>query len=379
MILVIDATNLSSGGGLTHIKNIIKFAKPIELGFQKVIIFGSIKTLACFDDFPWLEKINLPIFEKNFLWRACWQTFKLGKSAKSYGATILFVPGGSFSTSFRPIITMSRNLLPFEWSELKKYGFSITFFRLCLLKYIQSKSFKNASGLIFLTNYAKTIISKQVQVTNNNTIIPHGIDSNYFRNPKVTAVAEIEFSNEKPFRLIYVSIIDVYKHHREVIESIRLLRQKGLYISIDFVGSYYKSEFNKVLEMLNKIEDSTKFIKYHGSLNVQEQIELYTKSDLCLFASSCENMPNILLEGMASGLPIISSNRGPMPEILNDAGLYFNPENPIDISNVIEKLYFDSNLRNLLAIKSFEKAKKYSWESCSNQTLDFLSKFRINN
>ena len=115
MILVIDATNLSSGGGLTHIKNIIKFAKPIEFGFKKIIIFGSVKTLACFDDFPWLEKINLPIFEKNFLWRAYWQTFKLGKSAKSYGGTILFVPGGSFSTSFRPIITMSRNLLPFEY------------------------------------------------------------------------------------------------------------------------------------------------------------------------------------------------------------------------------------------------------------------------
>ena len=38
MILVIDATNLSSGGGLTHIKNIIKFAKPIEFGFQKIIL-----------------------------------------------------------------------------------------------------------------------------------------------------------------------------------------------------------------------------------------------------------------------------------------------------------------------------------------------------
>lgn len=378
MILIIDATNLSSGGGLTHIKNIIKFAKPTQFGFKKVILFGSIKTVMSIDDFPWLEKINLPIFEKNFLFRAYWQIFKLGKIVKSYGGTILFVPGGSFSTSFRPIVTMSRNSLPFEWNELKRYGFSITFFRLCLLKHIQSKSFRNASGLIFLTDYAKRIIKNQVQITHNNTIIPHGIDSNYFRNPKV-AVSDIEFSNEKPFRIIYVSIIDVYKHHCEVIESIRLLREKGLYITIDFVGSYYEPEFKKFLKILNKIEDSEKFIKYHGSLNVLEQMELYTKSDLCLFASSCENMPNILLEGMASGLPIISSNRGPMPEILSDAGLYFNPENPIDISNAIRMLYFSSDLRNLLAIKSFEKAKKYSWEICSDRTLDFLSKIRINN
>jgi glycosyltransferase involved in cell wall biosynthesis len=132
------------------------------------------------------------------------------------------------------------------------------------------------------------------------------------------------------------------------------------------------------LKKLNQIEGSEHFLKYHGSLNIEKQMDLYEKADLCLFASSCENMPNILLEGMASGLPIISSNMGPMPEILSDAGIYFNPENSVDISRAISELYFSPDLRNSLAIKSFEKAEKYSWKICSERTFEYLSKTKIN-
>jgi len=44
---------------------------------------------------------------------------------------------------------------------------------------------------------------------------------------------------------------------------------------------------------------------------------------------------NILVEAMASGLPIACSNRGPMPEVLGDAGVYFDPEDPHDIARAL--------------------------------------------
>ena len=48
--------------------------------------------------------------------------------------------------------------------------------------------------------------------------------------------------------------------------------------------------------------------------------EYLSKSNIFIFASSCENMPITLIEGMASGLPIACSDRGPMPEVLQDGG-----------------------------------------------------------
>ena len=61
-------------------------------------------------------------------------------------------------------------------------------------------------------------------------------------------------------------------------------------------------------------------------------------SDLFVFASSCENMPNTLLEAMSTGLPIACSFRGPMIEVLKDGGLYFNPEEPSSIEFAISEL-----------------------------------------
>jgi glycosyltransferase involved in cell wall biosynthesis len=84
-------------------------------------------------------------------------------------------------------------------------------------------------------------------------------------------------------------------------------------------------------------------------------------------------MPNILLETMAAGIPVASSNRGPMPEILGDAGAYFNPENPHDISATLERLIDNSGLRAALADKSHAAARQYSWETCADQTFTFLA------
>ena len=66
--------------------------------------------------------------------------------------------------------------------------------------------------------------------------------------------------------------------------------------------------------------------------------EYLSKSNIFIFASSCENMPITLIEGMASGLPIACSDRGPMPEVLQDGGVYFNPEDCKSIVFAIEKL-----------------------------------------
>jgi glycosyltransferase involved in cell wall biosynthesis len=60
-------------------------------------------------------------------------------------------------------------------------------------------------------------------------------------------------------------------------------------------------------------------------------------------------MPNILLEAMAAGLPIACSNRGPMPEVLGTAGLYFNPENPAEIACAIRTV-IDEQRQGALAL-----------------------------
>ncbi len=83
-------------------------------------------------------------------------------------------------------------------------------------------------------------------------------------------------------------------------------------------------------------------------------------------------MPNILLEGMAAGLPIACSDRGPMPEVLGDAGVYFNPEDPASIAKAIRHLIESPELREQKAQAAFQRAQQYSWARCAEETFGFL-------
>ena len=58
---------------------------------------------------------------------------------------------------------------------------------------------------------------------------------------------------------------------------------------------------------LDKIDPQRKFIKFYGAMPYEKLNEFYGGADIGLFASSCENMPNILVENMAAGLPIACS------------------------------------------------------------------------
>ena len=95
--------------------------------------------------------------------------------------------------------------------------------------------------------------------------------------------------------------------------------------------------------------------------------------DRCIFASSCENMPNVLLEGMASGLPIACSDRGPMPEVLGDTGLYFNPEDPDSVAKTLQRLIEAPELREQLAHASSERSREYTWKRCADDTFAFIA------
>ena len=70
-------------------------------------------------------------------------------------------------------------------------------------------------------------------------------------------------------------------------------------------------------------------------------------------------MPNILLEGMAAGLPIACSSMGPMPEVLGDAGVYFNPTNVDSIYTALKELLDNNYLRAEISKKAFNKSINY--------------------
>jgi len=373
MMLGIDASNIRGGGGATHLIELLRSAEPAVHGFSQVIIWGGEKTLSQIEARAWLVKSYQPLLDRKLPYRAFWQRSRLPALARRAACGLLYVPGGASAGGFRPMVTMSRNMLPFEWREMTRYRLSWLTVKYWLLRFTQTAGFRKADGVIFLTRFAQDAVTEVTGLLRGKVaIVPHGIDNRFMCAPR-SQQALGHYSADNPFRFLYVSIIDVYKHQWNVAEAVAQLRAEGIPVALDLVGPAYLPALGRLRKVLRRIDPEQSTVRYRGAVGYSGLHRLYRATDACVFASSCENMPNILLEAMASGLPIACSDRGPMPEVLGDAGIYFDPEDVRSITLAIRQLILSPELRAEKAQAAFERMSGYSWRRCADETFGFLA------
>ncbi len=370
--LGIDASNLRAGGGITHLAEVLRAGDPEAHGFSQVVVWGATATLAHLEDRTWLVRHCPRLLDRGLIFRTFWQRFRLARAATATNCDVLLIPGGSYAGAFRPVVTMCRNMLPFDWRELLRYGFSAATLQFFLLRWIQSRTFRRADGVIFLTRFARDRVLKAVgTLVGAAATIPHGAKPSIVEVPR-RQVSIDHYSVARPFRILYVSSIQFYKHQWHVAEAVAHLRAAGLPVVLDLVGLPYAPALRRLRAVMSRIDPEGQFIRYHGGVPHAALSAWYADADVCVFASSCENMPNILLEGMAAGLPIACSDRGPMPEVLGDAGVYFDPEQPATIARALRDLITAPELRQRLSHRAAERAVKYTWQTCADETLSFI-------
>lgn len=373
LIVGVDASNLRQGGGRTHLIELLHAASPLRDGFDRIIVWGSKSTLALIGDRPWLIKQSPAALDGALPYRILWQLYSLPRLARAICCDVLLAPGGLSFGGFRPTVTMSRNLLPFELSELLRYGLSPLTLKFLTLRLLQSQTFRRSQGLIFLSRYAQDVVSGILGKFNTPTaMIPHGV-SLRFSNSAHESIFD-PFQQNSIIRLLYVSTIEPYKHQIEVVRGVRNARDRtGLNIQLDLIGPAHSPSLRALQRTISTSDPSGKWTRYRGPLKYEELSDVYAAADIGVFASSCENFPNTLIEMMASGLPIVCSNRGPMPEILENDCIYFDPEDPFSISTAIERCLFDWSASQAMARRSCDRALRYSWDRCAADTFSFLT------
>src|SRR3990167_1363026 len=151
MIIGIDASNIRVGGGVTHLVELLKATNPVLYGITRVIIWSNDSILNGIEDRPWIIKINPFLKKRNLLYRFYWKCYGLSRAVKQFSCVALLLPSGFSLIKFSPVVTMSQNMLPFEWRELRRFGWSRTTIKLLLVRWIQIHSFRRADGVIFLT------------------------------------------------------------------------------------------------------------------------------------------------------------------------------------------------------------------------------------
>ncbi|MFT3902298.1 MAG: glycosyltransferase [Niabella sp.] len=370
----IDACNIKVGGTLTHLIGFLKESNPSKQGFGRMVIWSSNDTLQKLPTQKWLEKKTHKWLNGSFVLAFLFQKFYLEREAKRMICDIMFVPGGVFLSSFKPFVTISQNLLPFEKKELNRYMNFKLKLKFLLLRFCQSHTFAKADGLIFLTKYARKVISQSVRIAENNTVIPHGINPLYVAEPRVQRPIS-NYSQRNPFKLLYVSILSPYKHQWNVAEAVCRLHAKQIPVHLTLVGPAETESLKMLNEVLQNYSNSKNAIEYKGGIPHEQLFAIYKEADSFIFGSTCENLPIILIEAMSAGLPILCSSYGPMPEVLgNNEGMYFDP---LQINDIEEKIieFLNSNIkRQKMADESFKSAVKYSWADMTADTHRFINK-----
>jgi glycosyltransferase involved in cell wall biosynthesis len=367
MRIVIDATNIGGSGGTTHLLEILERYNLPYL----VTIIAQKKVLNQLADYDFLTKVSHYLLEKTLIHRLFFQLFIIDKYIPKNA--IVYSVSGDFLGKHKPVVAMSQNMLLYErdiWKEVKQP-------KECLKWWVnyhkQKYCFKNSDGIIFISNYARNCVLNQLDLKGKQiTVIHHGI-SPRFANGIGKNKPISEYSLLDPFKLVYVSTIHVYKHQWNVVKAIGSLRAKGFPVILNLVGEViFKPAGKKLKNTIQIIDPRNEFIYYHGKLPYLEIDKSYKDSDGIIFASTCENMPNILLESMASGKPIACSNKQPMPEFLKENGFYFNSYDISSIEKAIEKLILNPKICEDMAQKNVIESRQYSWVTTSNETFEFI-------
>ena len=162
-------------------------------------------------------------------------------------------------------------------------------------------------------------------------------------------------------KILLVALLLPVKGIPYLLQSLAQLKQKRQDFSLEIVGDGPNREEYEKLTMELDLE---KEVKFNGLKSKSEIAEFMRNSDFFILPSLWENLPCVLIEAMASGLPIIASNIGGIPEILNkDIGILIKPKDVDELTKAINHML--DHYQNY----SSKKISKYAKENFSNEVV----------
>ncbi|WP_235937680.1 glycosyltransferase family 4 protein [Marinobacter caseinilyticus] len=360
---MINALSARLGGGQTYLKNILKYMPEFD-DLEVLLIAPEGVNFPCNKN---VTKFYTKWPVENPLSRAIWEKLVLPFLLIKWNADVFFCPGGvvaSHAPSSCRVVTMFRNMIPFDKKVREAVPFGFQRLRNIILYQVMLKSMSQADLTIFISDYARGIIQSLKAIPNPVTI-PHGLNENFRVNDRVldrpASVPTTEY-------LLYVSRFETYKHHREVVRAYAgLPEQFRDQYKLLLVGETNMPEADAVAGIVAELGLSEQIV-FSGAIEYERLPAVYQHAKLILFASSCENCPNILLEALGSGRPVLSSNVDPMPEFGGDAVEYFSPFDPESISNAMRKVLSDSSLEQHLVCQGMKRSERYDWSKTATET-----------
>ncbi len=113
-------------------------------------------------------------------------------------------------------------------------------------------------------------------------------------------------------------------------------------------------------------------VVFTGFVPDADLVHLYNRAEALVQPSLMEGFGLPAVEAMACGRPVVASTAGSLPEVIGDAGLYFDPTDCEAIASALRRFANEPGLREALGAKALKQAARYSWDASASATLDCL-------
>lgn len=311
--------------------------------------------------------LRIPVRILNFFWHKLgWPPldyFFEKKLDLTHSPTPLFLP-----TKGKKVVTV-HDLFFMDFPEKAEREARTDFFKKT------RQSLERSDGIITVSQFTKQEIMTRFQIAETKIkVIPHGVDHKFWED---IVPQEVEETRQKfdlsPSFILFVGALEPRKNLLNLIDALEIIHNK--YKKIQLVIAGPKAEDSKNLEKRIGQKKLQTWVKVLGYLPQKEVRNLYHLASAFAFPSFCEGFGFPLLEAMASGLPIAASSVSAIPEVAQEAALFFRPEDVEDMAEKIILLLQDNDLRQSLRAKGKKRAADFNWRTTASQTLNFYQSF----
>jgi glycosyltransferase involved in cell wall biosynthesis len=374
MALAIDMVGTSLGSGTrTYNLNFCNYLNNEKLK-EKIYIFVN-KNFN--DNLKYFNNNNIqyiikPNFLENIFFRILWMQFLLPFELKMLKVNQLYSP-----MNFGPIFLKILNI---KFILALHSNLPWVFFnsmpgnklRNVLTKFIMEKSIFASDILIVDSKFAKNELVQILKIDKNKIkVIYLGIDSKYLNESKNDYY--LENLNYKDY---IISVLSCVRYHNIItlLKAFKLLKNDN-HSNLKLVFVMQILDHNYFLEIesfVSKNFNEGEIIFLHN-LNNNYLVNLYKKAKLYIFSSYCEVFGLTSLEAMSQGCPVMISNCSALPEINDKGATYFDPNNDLEIKEIMSKILLEPGFRNDLITAGRIQYKKYTWENTVKESLKILN------
>lgn len=219
---------------------------------------------------------------------------------------------------------------------------------------------RKASVIVVPSGYLKQVFA---EFNFKSLVIPNIIDLERFKADKSKVL------NTKQPHLVITRNLEAIYGIATAIKALTILKKNHPKIKLSIAGSGpQKDELQSLMNDL-QLEGN---IHFTGKLPPSGVARLYQEADIMLNPTTVDNMPNSVLEAMASGVPIVTTNVGGIPYIVKDGqtALLIEPENAELMAEKIHSLLSNKELYAQLITNGLAEVQQYSWSHVRNKWLD---------